>query len=110
MNKNLQLALAALGGLLTGGIGVSSFDADAAATPPAVTLVNMKLVRGVEQVITKDGGTAVQPVWLARACGYLYPEDGGTQQVAEPCWDERIPVSVVQPLEKYLLTNDAGAY
>lgn len=105
MNRNLQLALAALGGLLTGGIGVSSLDADAAAAP-RVTLVNANFVRGVEQVATKDGGTATQPVWQVRACGYLYPTDGGTH-VAEPCWDEKVPLSVFAPVEKYLV-GDAG--
>jgi len=97
MNKTLTAVLAVLAGSV--GFGVGSI-AQADQPAPIIKLVNTKLVR-VEQSL-QDGGTSVS--WLARSCGYLLPLDGGTQHVAEPCWDSRVDDKLFAPIEKALVT------
>jgi len=98
MNKTLTAVLAALAGALGFAAG-SSGQADQPALN--VKLVNVKLVR-VEESHT-DGGASVS--WLARSCGYLLPADGGTQHVAEPCWDSKVNGTLFAPVEKALLVR-----
>lgn len=106
MNRNLAATLFAV----AGGLGYLAGATGTGAGPnaPRVTLVNAKFVRAQQSVVLPDGGRAMQESWLVRACGYLMPSDGGTQQVAEPCWDEFVSQQDFAPIEKLLVYGDAG--
>lgn len=81
MNKKNALTLAV--GMALGGLGVQLAQPAHAELPPPVTqLINF---RGQREVLP-DGGTQ----WAILACGYEMPRDGGTQHVAEPCWEKHV--------------------
>lgn len=105
MSKNLAAALFAL----AGGVGYFAGAAGGSTgAQPVVKLVNAKFVKGRQRVSLSDGGSETQESWLVRSCGYLMVADGGQEHVAEPCWDSFISAADFAPIERQLLTGDAG--